>query len=352
MRDPKRLFARYGRQLLVDGADFDGQARLHGWTAVLAGDTSEWAQAATEACGRYLVGAGVGAIVAPSSFAAALQALDPQLHVLPGLDTVSPPVAHYWFASRPYGASVDVAVTDASAGYAAGQSGPARVTTLRFACGEPASPEVAVVVGAAAADLLLADVLKLEPLPAHVVIDWTDPTEPTMTRTPRSTDPPAEASQFAPRPGLLAEMRGTPTAWAPIEAEAVRGYPTETCGLLVREPGGQLKTIVCPNLQDRYHALDPNEFPRTSRTAYKLNERVIAKSADAGEALVAIWHSHCDAGAYFSAEDVRCAAPAGQPLYPGVAYLVVSVLGGQLRGAALYHFDPATGGFAAEHPSD
>ena len=140
--------------------------------------------------------------------------------------------------------------------------------------------------------------------------------------------------------------------WQPIAQEVERGYPMETCGLIVRQLDGALRTIVCPNLQDRYHALDPLEFPRTSRTAYKLNERVIAKSADAGETLVAIWHSHCDAGAYFSAEDVRCAAPAGQALYPGVAYLVVSALGGKVRGAALYHFDAASGAFVAEPAAD
>ncbi len=347
MRDPKLLFARYGRQLLVDGADFAGQARLHAWTAVLAGDTSELAQAAAEACGRYLVGAGVGAVVAPSAFAGALQALDPQLQLLDGPGAASPPVAHYWFASRPYGASVDVAVTDADTGYAAGKSGPARVATLRFELGAPAPLDVAVVLGAAAAELILADVLQLEPLPAIVAIDWTDPTAPKLTKQPRSHDLLAP-SQFTPPPGLLAEMRGDARVWQPIADEVVRGYPTETCGLIVRQPDGNLHAIVCPNLQDRYHALDPREFPRTSRTAYKLNERVIAKSADAGETLVAIWHSHCDAGAYFSAEDVRCAAPGGQPMYPGVAYLVLSVLGGVLRAAELYHFDAATGAFVAE----
>lgn len=351
MRDPKSLFARYGRQLLVDGADFDGQARLHGWTAVLAGDTSALAQAAAETCGRYLVGAGLGAIVAPSAYSGALQALDPLLRLLDGPGAAAPPVAHYWFASRPYGASVDVAVTDVGAGYGSGQSGPARVATLRFECGAPAPPEVAVVLGAAAAELILADVLQLEPLPAIVVLDWTNPTAPKRTQTARTVDV-LTPSSYNPPPGLLAEIRGAQPVWEPILVEAERGYPTETCGLLVRKPDGQLKAIVCPNLQDRYHALDPYEFSRTSRTAYKLNERVIAKSAESGEALVAIWHSHCDAGAYFSAEDVRCAAPSGQPMYPDVAYLVVSVLGGQVRAAELYHFDPATGGFVAERSGD
>ncbi len=346
-RDPKHVFARYGRQLLVQGADFAGQERLHGWAAVLAGDTSALAQSAAEACGRYLVGAGLGAVVAPSAFADALAALDPQLRLLPGPAVAVPPVAHYWFASRPYGASVDVAVTDAEAGYAQGLSGPARVVTLRLEMGEPAPHDLAATLGAAAAELLLNDVLNLEPLPAIVVLDWRDPAAPQVRKQPRAVEVQTPGA-LPPPPGLLAEMQADAAVWQPIAAEVVRGYPTETCGLVVRQPGGQLRAIVCPNLQDRYHALDPQEFPRTSRTAYKLNERVIAKSADLGEQLMAIWHSHCDAGAYFSGEDVRCAAPAGQPLYPGVAYLVLSVLGGELRAAALYHFDAATAGFVAE----
>ncbi len=351
MRDPKHLFARYGRQLLVQGTDFDGQARLHEWTAVLAGDATAFAQAAAEACGRYLVGAGVGAVVAPSAFAGFLQALDPQLRVLDGPDAARPPVAHYWFATRPYGASVDVAVTDEAAGYETGQSGPARVATIRLTLGEPAGLDAAVTLGAAAAELLLADVLRVEALPAIVAIDWTDPLAPSQTTQARRDDVLA-ASAFRPPTGLLSEMRANAPVWQPIAQEVERGYPMETCGLIVRQLDGALRTIVCPNLQDRYHALDPLEFPRTSRTAYKLNERVIAKSADAGETLVAIWHSHCDAGAYFSAEDVRCAAPAGQALYPGVAYLVVSALGGKVRGAALYHFDAASGAFVAEPAAD
>jgi proteasome lid subunit RPN8/RPN11 len=347
MRDPKRLFARYGRQLLVEGADFAGQARLHGWTAVLAGDATPLAQHAAEACGRYLVGAGVGAVVAPSAFAQDLQALDPQLRLLDGPGAAMPPVAHYWFAERPYGASVDLAVTDDAEGYAQGQSSPARVVTLRLELGEPATLDLAVVLGAAAADLLLADVLGLEALPAIVAMDWRDPHAPRLSKRPHAhTSLPPSA--FLPPPGLLAQMRADPQVWQPIAAEVERGYPAETCGLVVRQADDQLKVIVCPNLQDRYHALDPQEFPRTARTAYKLNERVIVKSAEAGETLLAIWHSHCDAGAYFSAEDVRCAAPGGQALFPGVGYLVLSVLGGALRAAALYHFDSETGGFVAE----
>jgi proteasome lid subunit RPN8/RPN11 len=346
-RELAEIYPRWGRQLLVQGVDFEGQLRLHDWAAVLAGDRSELAQEMARATGRYLVGAGLGRAVAPSAWAAELQALDHGVQLLDGPGSARPPVAHYYFAQRTYGASVDVAVTDADAGWDRGVSGPARVATLRWNLGRPAQPEDSVAIGAAAADLLLADVLGLEPLPAIVVVDWTHPDGPQLTRQPRKADVlPAEGK--APEPGLLGELHGLPEQLAIITTEAELRYPNEACGLLLRTPDGQLKALAAPNLQDRYHALDPVEFPRTGRIAYKLNERLIAKAAEQGEQLVGIWHSHCDAGAYFSVEDVRCAAPGGQALYPDVAYLVVSVLGGQVRATEMYHFDPQTGGFEPE----
>jgi proteasome lid subunit RPN8/RPN11 len=147
---------------------------------------------------------------------------------------------------------------------------------------------------------------------------------------------------------LMPELRAAADDWQRIAAEAEARYPNEACGFVVRKASGQLESVAAPNLQDRYHALDPAAYPRTARTAYKLNERLIAKAQDAGDTLVCIWHSHCDAGAYFSGEDVRCAAPEGQELYPGVRWLVVSVLGGKVANAAMYVFAPEVGEFFAE----
>lgn len=347
MRDLATIYPRWGRQLLVDGVQFDGQLKLAEFAAVMACDASEFSHAAAQAAGTYLVGAGLGRIVAPSRWAREMQALDTAVELLAGPGDARPPVAHFWFAQREYGASVDVALTDDAAGWAEGRSGPARVATLRWHVGHPAGLEDVVAFGAAAADLLLADVLGLEALPAIVVVDWTVPDAPSLLRQPRNADP-APVANMTPAPGLLAALRQEPESLQVVVAEAQLRYPNEACGLVLRTAEGKLKALAAANLQDRYHALDPAEFPRTSRTAYKLNERLIAKAAELGEELVGIWHSHCDAGAYFSAEDVRCAAPGGQALYPGVDYLVVSVMGGTVRGVEMYHFDAATGGFVAE----
>jgi len=346
-RDPAQLVERYGRQLLVLGADFDGQQRLHHLAAVFGADASPVAQAAAEVAARYLVGAGLGRAVAPSAWSAGLVEQDRALRLLDDPALADPPVAQFWFAVRPYGASVDVALTDAGPGWQAGATGPARVATLRLDLGAPAEAGDAVTLGALAADLIVQDALALEPLPALVNVDWRDPTAPAVAKVPRATE---GSGPTAPAwaPGLLAEWRGSPEAVAVVVAECQARYPLEACGLLLRDAGGALIATAAPNLQDRYHAIDPAAYPRTARTAYKLNERLIAKAADAGQTLVGIWHSHCDAGAYFSGEDVRCAAPNDQPLYPGVAYLVCSVVGGRLAGIRMYHWDEVRLAFAAE----
>lgn len=362
LRDPKLLYERYGRQLLVDGADFAGQHDLHGLAAVFAADTSKVGQAAAQVCAHYLVGAGLGRAVAPSAWAAGLQELDPQLILSDNPRLAEPPVAQFWFAQRPYGASVDVALTDAApaptapsvdattsptSDWTQGATGPARVATLRLVLGQPATADAAVVLGALAADLVVADVLKLAALPALVAVDWSDPNHPHIEKTERGPQQSSSGAAAA-APSLLAELKRDPQVLQIAWSESCARYPQEACGLVLRDAAGLLTVVAAPNVQDRYHALDPQAYPRTARTAYKLNERLIAKAAEQGQHLVAIWHSHCDAGAYFSAEDVRCAAPNDQPLYPDVAYLVVSVIGGAVAGAQMYHWDPVCRGFAHE----
>ena len=69
----------------------------------------------------------------------------------------------------------------------------------------------------------------------------------------------------------------------------------------------------------------------------------------AGESLHAIVHSHPDVGAYFSREDrQKAVTDEGEPLWPGVCYLVVSVREGLVDGARLYTWDAAAGEFREE----
>jgi len=121
-------------------------------------------------------------------------------------------------------------------------------------------------------------------------------------------------------------------------------YPQEGCGLILRADGVPAWRIrPMGNAYDRYHAQDPARFPRTSKTAYLFDPKewlVVLEEADQRrEQVVCVYHSHVDAGAYFSAEDRVMAAPDGEPLLPGVSYLVVAVNGGQASDAKLFWWD-------------
>jgi len=141
----------------------------------------------------------------------------------------------------------------------------------------------------------------------------------------------------------------TPEEFAHIRRQAEAEYPNECCGVvLVREgsPGDRL-LIPCRNVQDEYHARDPENYPRTSRTAYKMDGQEVLKflrRESEGYSLRVIYHSHIDAGAYFSETDKMIAVGqsgplAGKPLYPDATYVVLSVVEGKVAGAAAFAWD-------------
>ena len=98
------------------------------------------------------------------------------------------------------------------------------------------------------------------------------------------------------------------------------------------------RAILADNLQDRYHELDPEMYPRTAEQAYLLDPRLLAKAESDGERIVAIVHSHCRVGAYFSdkdQEDARSPFDDG-PLYPDVDYVVVDAQEGEIAGHKVF----------------
>jgi proteasome lid subunit RPN8/RPN11 len=68
--------------------------------------------------------------------------------------------------------------------------------------------------------------------------------------------------------------------------------------------------------------------------------RAIEQAEGQGETLTCIFHSHVDVGAYFSKEDKEMAAPPPdhQPVWPNVAWLVISVDQGKATGHKLFVF--------------
>jgi proteasome lid subunit RPN8/RPN11 len=125
-------------------------------------------------------------------------------------------------------------------------------------------------------------------------------------------------------------------------------YPEECCGFLFGPRDQPVVDAVqpCVNEQNRYHALDPERFPRTARTAYYLGGkdlRVLMQSMSAPRPVKIIYHSHIDVGAYFSAEDIRAALgrepdDTAEPLYP-VDYLVIDVQADHVAGAKMFRWD-------------
>jgi proteasome lid subunit RPN8/RPN11 len=134
-----------------------------------------------------------------------------------------------------------------------------------------------------------------------------------------------------------------------IVAHLAACYPEEGCGLVARR-GPAWRFLPIPNAATRYHLADPATFPHDARTAYLFDpveqRRAWAWAAEEGWEIAAIVHSHCDADASFSARDRELALLApGQPLYPGVEYLVVSILAGRADHARAHAWDGV--GFSA-----
>lgn len=120
----------------------------------------------------------------------------------------------------------------------------------------------------------------------------------------------------------------------------------EACGFVVRRaPGATLEVIAIPNAADRFHAADPATFPRTGREAYVMDPeaqlRALRELDATGGAVVAVWHSHVDVGAWLSAKDRADAVVDGVPLMPGAEYIVLGLRGGKVTEARRYRRDGA-----------
>jgi len=118
----------------------------------------------------------------------------------------------------------------------------------------------------------------------------------------------------------------------------------EVCGLVVRRANA-LHVLPIANVADRYHAADPARFPRTSRDSYLLDPKEqlrLHREIEAwGGEIVAVWHSHVEAGAYFSEKDRADALLDGVQAMPGAEYLVLGVRGGRVTEVRRYRLDGA-----------
>jgi proteasome lid subunit RPN8/RPN11 len=148
------------------------------------------------------------------------------------------------------------------------------------------------------------------------------------------------------QPSAISHARIPAPLLAAIARLAEQGYPKEICGLVIGRPDDPATWEVRPiaNIADAEPQADPAGVLRDAHTAYlmdPLEELAVLKEMDArGRELVAIYHSHPDHDAYFSAMDrERALLRAGEPLWPGVTYLVVSVRSGRIAQARAYWWD-------------
>ncbi len=138
-------------------------------------------------------------------------------------------------------------------------------------------------------------------------------------------------------------LRLSPENWARICEHAGRDYPSECCGILLRAADGACEVRPCRNIQDRLHEKMPDQHPRDSRTAYRMDDlevfRILDGAERSGGALAGFYHSHIDCDAYFSEEDRTAALFGASPAYPGAIYLVVSVHGREVRGRKAFAWE-------------
>ena len=129
-------------------------------------------------------------------------------------------------------------------------------------------------------------------------------------------------------------------------------YPREACGLLsgpAASPRAVSAAHPIANILDELHRSDPGRYPRSARKGYVLDplgylkvERALRAS---GHRVKAVYHTHIDAGAYFSAEDRKHALWDGKPVFPGAFFLVCGIRNGEPDGAVIAWFDGRRGEF-------
>jgi [CysO sulfur-carrier protein]-S-L-cysteine hydrolase len=136
-----------------------------------------------------------------------------------------------------------------------------------------------------------------------------------------------------------------------IVAQAEREFPFECCGFIIGD-GAVEEVRPISNIQNRKHAEDPIAFARDASTAFLMEPRehlAVLNEIDRRKLrLSAVYHSHPDHDAYFSATDraQACSFDPGEPDYPDTVQIVLSVRAGKFARAAVFRWDPAARDFA------
>jgi [CysO sulfur-carrier protein]-S-L-cysteine hydrolase len=142
----------------------------------------------------------------------------------------------------------------------------------------------------------------------------------------------------------------TRAAFDAIITQAERDFPDETCGFIIGAEGSQ-EVRPIRNIQNAKHAEDPQTFVRDARTAFLMDPKehlAVLNEVDRRKlGLLAVYHSHPDHDAYFSATDraQACLFDPSEPDYPDTFHIVLSIRGGKFVRAATFVWDPAAKDF-------
>jgi len=131
-----------------------------------------------------------------------------------------------------------------------------------------------------------------------------------------------------------------------IVAQAEREFPFECCGFIIGDNENSVEEVrPVANIQNRMHAEDPAAFPRDARMAFLMEPKehlAVMLEADRRKlAIRAVYHSHPDHDAYFSATDraQACSFDPSEPDYPEIVYIVMSIRAGRFARAAAFAWD-------------
>ena len=130
-----------------------------------------------------------------------------------------------------------------------------------------------------------------------------------------------------------------------VFAHAREAEPEECCGLISGDDAEPYRHVTrCRNDMTLQHQRDPVSYPRDGRQGFYMNEQDYLRAEDEaearGERITCVYHSHVEAGAYFSEMDQDFAGQALFP-FPDADHLVVSVVGGKIVDQAIFRRDAA-----------
>jgi proteasome lid subunit RPN8/RPN11 len=158
-------------------------------------------------------------------------------------------------------------------------------------------------------------------------------------------------------------------ALAAVEEDALGAYAREeeACGYLLGPadaPAVCDAHVAMPNLAKKLNQVDPERYFRSPKTFFAFNEKKFDDAVRAGAAngkpVKVLYHSHVDAGAYFSATDASVMSMGEPPAFEGgpaimgagpawpLAFLVTSVVRRKIAEHRLFVWD---GGARAFVPS-